>query len=102
MLLAIAKALGIAAGIVWAVCMGYQAVLWAAPRMKRGENMLPPERLNRYGVLIAARNEEAVLPQLIQSLREQDYPQQLIHIYVVADNCTDGTAQAARAAGPSI
>lgn len=31
MLLAIAKALGIAAGIVWAVCMGYQAVLWAAP-----------------------------------------------------------------------
>lgn len=103
MLLVIAKALGIAAGIVWAVCMGYQVVLWAAPRMKRGRGKVSqPERLNRYGVLIAARNEEAVLPQLIQSLREQDYPQSLIHIYVVADNCTDGTARAARAVGATV
>ncbi|MCD7846192.1 MAG: glycosyltransferase [Oscillospiraceae bacterium] len=102
MLLVTAKALGIAAGIVWAVCLGYQAVLWAASRVKRGRGTPLPERLNRYGVLISARNEEAVLPQLIQSLREQDYPQPLIHIYVVADNCTDGTAQAARAAGATV
>ncbi len=55
-----------------------------------------------YGILIAARNEEAVIGNLIKSIQAQDYPADLYRIFVVADNCTDGTAQAAREAGATV
>lgn len=49
--------------------------------------------------VIAARNEEAVIGRLLESIRLQDYPSELLTVFVVADNCTDGTAQAARSGG---
>ena len=57
---------------------------------------------NRYAVLIAARNEEAVIGHLIDSLKKQDYPQELVDIYVVADNCSDRTAEMARDHGAAV
>ena len=54
---------------------------------------------HKYAVLIAARNEEAVIADLIESIQCQDYPQELIDIFVVADNCTDHTAYIATQAG---
>lgn len=54
---------------------------------------------HHYAVLIAARNERAVIGDLIGSIRNQNYPQELIDIYVIADNCTDDTAEIAREAG---
>lgn len=61
-----------------------------------------PTRLHRYAVLIAARNEEAVLPHLLDSLRNQDYPADLIHVFVIADNCTDNTAKVAAEGGARV
>lgn len=52
-----------------------------------------------YGILVAARNEETVIGKLIESINNQDYPRELIKIFVVAHNCTDNTAAAAREAG---
>ncbi len=60
------------------------------------------EKLHKYAVMIAARNEEAVLPHLIKSIKDQDYPAELVDIYVVADNCTDGTARVSRACGATV
>lgn len=54
---------------------------------------------HRYAILIAARNEENVIGQLLQSLHEQTYPAELTTVFVVADNCTDKTAEVARAHG---
>ena len=51
---------------------------------------------NSYGILIAARNEEKVIGNLIDSLKNQNYPSELISIYVVADNCTDNTSSVAK------
>jgi len=48
--------------------------------------------LHRYAFLVAARNESAVIGNLLDSIRNQDYPSELYDIYVVADNCTDNTA----------
>lgn len=56
-------------------------------------------RQHRYAIVIAARNEEAVIGRLLESIRLQDYPSELLTVFVVADNCTDGTAQAARSGG---
>lgn len=55
--------------------------------------------LHKYAALIAARNEETVIGNLIESIRQQDYPQELVDIFVVADNCTDRTAEVARTQG---
>lgn len=57
------------------------------------------EKQHKYAVLIAARNEEAVIGNLIESIRLQDYPAELVKIFVVADNCTDNTAEIAEKAG---
>lgn len=54
---------------------------------------------HRYAVLVAARNEAAVIPHLIDSIRAQDYPKELVDIFVVADNCEDDTAAIARSRG---
>lgn len=59
----------------------------------------PAKKQHRYAVLVAARNEETVIGNLINSLRAQDYPSELIDIFVVADNCTDKTAEVARSLG---
>ena len=56
----------------------------------------------RFACLVAARNEEAVIGALVESLRAQDYPNALYDIYVIPNNCTDDTEAAALAAGAKI
>ena len=56
-------------------------------------------RQHRYAIVIAARNEETVIGNLLDSINAQDYPQELLTTFVVADNCTDLTAEIARAHG---
>lgn len=57
------------------------------------------ENQHKYAVLVAARNEETVIGNLVDSIRRQDYPSELVDIFVVADNCTDATAKRAREYG---
>lgn len=57
----------------------------------------PPK--NRFAAVIAARNEAEVIGNLIDSLRDQDYPRELVDIYVLPNNCTDNTEAVARAHG---
>jgi cellulose synthase/poly-beta-1,6-N-acetylglucosamine synthase-like glycosyltransferase len=59
----------------------------------------PAKNYHKYAIVIPARNEQAVIGNLIDSIKKQDYPQELITIFVVADNCTDNTAQVARDKG---
>ena len=46
--------------------------------------------------------ENAVIGDLIHSIRVQNYPQELIDIFVIADNCTDNTAAIAQEAGAIV
>lgn len=57
---------------------------------------------HRIAVLICARNEEAVISQLLASIRQQTYPAEYVDTYVAADNCTDSTADVARKAGACV
>lgn len=56
----------------------------------------------RFAVIIPARNEAKVVGNLIEKLRAQDYPSEKVDIYVVTNNCTDGTEAVALAAGAKI
>ena len=59
----------------------------------------PAKNFHKYAVLVPARNESAVIGNLVDSIRKQDYPSELVDIFVVADNCTDDTAEVARKYG---
>lgn len=52
--------------------------------------------------LVPAHNEEKGIQTTIQSLLAQDYPQDRFKVVVVADNCTDRTADLARGAGADV
>ena len=57
------------------------------------------KKLHKFAFIIAARNEQAVIGNLINSIKQENYPAELIDVIVVADNCTDDTAQIAREHG---
>lgn len=57
---------------------------------------------HRYAVIISARNERLVIGQLVESIKKQNYPKELIDVFVVADNCSDDTAKIARKAGAIV
>ena len=83
------------------LCYAYQFFYVPAAMLPRKRKDTPPSG-RRYAVLISARNEERVIGNLIASLRSQTYDQSLLEIFVVADNCTDGTARVAAAAGARV
>ena len=49
----------------------------------------------KIAVLIAARNEEKVIPNLLDSLNRQNYPKELYDVFVIPNNCTDNTKNVA-------
>ena len=55
----------------------------------------PAKKKHKYGIVISARNEEKVIGNLLDSISKQDYPKELLTVFVVADNCTDKTAKIA-------
>ena len=56
----------------------------------------------RFAVIIPARNEEAVIGNLIESLLKQNYPAELFDVYAAINNCTDKTALRASQAGAKV
>lgn len=64
----------------------------------------PAPQTKKYGIVIAARNEELVIGNLVNSLHQQTYPRENFRVFVVADNCDpdDKTAQIARECGATV
>ena len=62
----------------------------------------PAKNKHKYGIVIAARNEKYVIGNLLDSINKQDYPTSLLTTFVVADNCTDNTAEIARKHGAVV
>ena len=60
------------------------------------------EKKYTYCVVVAARNEEKIIAQVLHSIQKQDYPADKITTIVVAHNCTDKTAEIARAEGAIV
>lgn len=70
---------------------------------KKNKNVeIKDKKKNHFAVIVAARNEEVVIGNLIKSLREQNYDSNLCDIYVIVNNCTDNTETAAIEAGANV
>lgn len=67
---------------------------------KREKKILTPRKT--FAVIVAAHNESAVIGHLVKNLKELNYPQELYDIYVIADNCSDNTAEIASEAGAIV
>lgn len=86
---------------LFVACCCYQAV-YCVVRLAGKRKAPAAKRLCRYGVLICARNESAVIGQLLDSIQAQSYPGGLVDVFVAADNCTDNTAKVAREHGARV
>ena len=81
----------------------HRPILTVLSLFKRRPRKYPEAKKNhKFAVVIAARNEEKVIANLVESIRRQDYPKELIDIFVVADNCSDRTAIEAYEAGATV
>jgi cellulose synthase/poly-beta-1,6-N-acetylglucosamine synthase-like glycosyltransferase len=61
------------------------------------------KKKHKFGILICARNEADVIGNTVKEiLTKQNYPKDLYDVYVVADNCTDNTAELAKKAGATV
>lgn len=83
------------------IYMGYYAYtsMFAFKKLK---TIPEAEPKNRFAAIIAARNEENVIGNLVLSLKDQNYPAELIEVFVIPNNCTDHTAEAASKAGAVV
>lgn len=88
-------------GAVFALCYFYQ-IVYIFIAYLGGIKRFPDAPPKKYAVLIAARNEAKVIKNLLDSLRAQDYPKDFYRIFLVADNCTDNTAQIGRECGAVV
>ena len=88
--------------LAFCLCYAYQLAYLAVPLLRREKPLPPSRREHRFAVLICARNEEAVIGDLLESLEKQTYPRDKLRIFVMADNCTDRTAAIARAKGAEV
>ncbi len=82
----------------------YDPIIYILSRFLVGRRAKPPvpptpDRINRFAVIACAHNEEKVIGQLIKSVYSTGYPRNRYDLFILCDNCTDGTADIARQAG---
>ncbi len=77
----------------------YKSILFLIGLLAPKKTYPTTEKKYRYGIIIAARNERLVIGNLIDSIHAQTYDADKMKIFVVADNCTDDTAEICRSKG---
>ena len=90
--------------LIWIITIywSYQIVVSFCSLIKLKDKKLIVEKNHKFMAVVPAHNEENVIKNLVESLKAQDYPKDLFDIYVIADNCTDNTAQVAKDAGAIV
>jgi exopolysaccharide biosynthesis WecB/TagA/CpsF family protein len=97
----VVTAVALAVGVPALACAGYLATLSVAALRRTAAPVAGPQTL-RVAVVVPAHNEAALIARVLGSLREQTYPASLTRIVVVADNCSDATADVAAATGADV
>jgi 1,2-diacylglycerol 3-beta-glucosyltransferase len=77
------------------ICVGAWGLRLRSPSEHRGA-------CHRFAILVPAHNEEAGIQTTIRDLLASEYPNTAFTIFVIADNCSDGTADVAARAGATV
>ena len=70
--------------------------------LRRTKKYAETDERKHFAAVIAARNEELVIGNLVDSLKATDYPPELLDIYVFLNNCSDRTGEIAEAHGAKV
>ena len=92
----------ISIGALFMLCYAYQVFYIIVSFFKKAKTFPESEKKHRFAFVVSARNEENVIGQLCDCVRDQDYPAELVDVFVVADNCTDATARVAEEHGAIV
>jgi 1,2-diacylglycerol 3-beta-glucosyltransferase len=82
------------------VCTSYLFILTLLSARPRAPAR--PADTTRFVVVIPAHNEELGVAGTVESVLSAGYPRERRRVLVVADNCTDATAERAEAAGARV
>lgn len=90
--------------IIWLITIYYvyQLIISLFSFVKIKEKPYIVNKDHKFLIILPAHNEESVVGNLINSIKEQDYPKDLYDIYVIADNCSDKTEKVAKEAGAKV
>jgi len=90
--------------LIWLITIFwvYNITISVSSLIKLKDKKLLVDKQHKFMAIIPAHNEETVVKNLVESLKNQNYPKELLDIYVIADNCTDGTAEMAEEAGAIV
>lgn len=80
--------------VVFIISMYYLVLSFFGIVRIRPKNEVNPQK--SFAMIVAAHNEETVISDIIESLKNLNYPKELFDIFVIADNCSDKTADIAR------
>lgn len=86
----------------WALFSAYLLLLTAAAICLKPGSHASALRCRRIGILIPAHNEEDTIGAILTNLAGLQYPEERFEIIVIADNCSDHTAEIARRAGAAV
>lgn len=86
----------IALPILYMCILSLAAILITKKRKAENTNLSSESPQYSFAILVPAHNEELLLGNLLESLSTLAYPKDRYTVYVVADNCTDTTAELAR------
>jgi cellulose synthase/poly-beta-1,6-N-acetylglucosamine synthase-like glycosyltransferase len=84
------------------VASGYHFFISLFAWIPRKEKELSVDKQHTFAMFVAAHNEQSVIGNMVESLSSLNYDRELYDIYVIADNCTDSTAEVARGAGAIV
>ena len=90
------------------LCLGLSLVfMWSTMvvmvgLLKQRKHHPKSEKKLKFAAVICARNEESVIHLPVESVVGADYPADCRRVIVLADNCSDATAERARAAGAEV
>ena len=56
-------------------------------------------KFHNFAIVIPAHNEASIISKTLENIQRLDYPLELYTIFVIADNCTDNTADIVRKLG---
>lgn len=80
----------------------YYVVFTIYGLFRRTKKYADTDQRKHFAAVIAARNEELVIGNLVESLKAADYPPELLDIYVFLNNCTDKTGEIAGEHGANV
>ncbi len=93
--------LGLLMVILLTISSVFAAYLWFLAffgiRIRKGNYTV--QKINRFAILVSARNEEKIISVLLDSLKKLSYPKEYYDCYFAADYCNDKTAEKIKESG---